>query len=270
MPLSRGTSEEKEVDMGRTMRYLLLVLTLALSTAACGTLPQGGATHGATAQPMTGPMPVPDCAVGQEFTLLGVDGLFRLDILTVNRNPRAIEYLDHKTPAGDYLMPLYDDVAVYKTVPRYSGPDLDLVVTILGINAEGVPVELPYLSGMAGAGPKGDGICRGYIKVEKLARNEIRFHLPMRGGEHLGQVSVAIPNAVLKGYPQVLVCVTWPIEVEVPKLDLGPRKGWKNTSCGLPGNWSGYTRVGEAIAKGQKWILFGAIPKAVNPMPLTN
>jgi hypothetical protein len=254
--------------MVSAMRYLLIV-GLGLLASACGNL-QGGPTRGVTAELMTAPMPVPGCTVDREFSLLGVDGLFRFDILTVNRNPRAIEYLDHKTPAGDYLMPLYDEVAVYKTVPRYSGPDLELTITVLGINAPGVPEEIPYLSGMAGAGPKGDGICRGYIKVEKLARNEIRFKLPMRGGEHLGQVSGAIPRKVLEGYPQALVCVTWPIDVEVPKLDLGPRKGSNNTSCGLPGNWSGYTRVGEAIAKGQKWILFGAIPKEVKPLPLTN
>lgn len=256
------------------IRILLLALGLAGSLSACNTTAGdaistlSGSNRGVTAVAMKTPMPVPACRVGERFSLEGINGLFRFDVLTPNRNARALEHLDNRTPAGDYLMPLYRDVKDGH-VPRYDGADAEIVFTILGVNAAGAPDEVPYLTGTAPNQPPGirDGICRGYAKVERVSSNEIRVRLPLRGGEHLGQVSFVLPRAILEGFPQVLACATWSIDVEAPKLDIGPRSGWKNTSCGLPGNWPGYTRVGEAIKNGGKWILFGAVPQQNHQTP---
>jgi hypothetical protein len=218
-----------------------------------------------TAQPqaMTTRLPVPGCRIGEEFSMKGVSGLFRYDILTVNKGAASAERLDAGTPAGEYVLPLYRDVKDGRA-PRFTGPDAEAMLSILGINAGGVPSEIPYLSGM---GPRGNGICRGYAKVVQVARNEIYVIAPVRAGQHLGQLSFLMPTAVLKGFPATLACVTWNINIHVPSLDRGPRKGWKRTSCDLPGNWPGHTRVGEANANEQKWIMFGGVVVTNNQAP---
>lgn len=208
-------------------------------------------------------LPVPGCRIGEEFSLKGIDALFRIDTLTVNKSARALEFMDKDVPSGDYIMPMYN--ALLKgEVQRYTGPDATITLSILGLNAPMMPSEIPYLSGL---GPRGNGLCRGYAAVTQVANNEIHVSAPLRAGDHLGHLSFLLPNAVMKGYPKALVCITWNINVHAPKLDIGPRKGWPNTSCGLPGNWPGHTRVGEAIANGQKWILFGAVVVTNNQAP---
>lgn len=209
-------------------------------------------------------LPVPGCRIGEEFSLKGIDALFRVDTLTVNKSARALEFMDKDVPSGDYIMPMYNALLKGDGISRYTGPDATITLSILGLNAPMMPAEIPYLSGL---GPRGNGLCRGYAHVTQVANNEIHVSAPLRAGDHLGQLSFLIPNAVMKGYPKALVCVTWNMNVHAPKLDIGPRKGWPNTSCGLPGNWPGHTRVGEAIANGQKWILFGAVVVTNNQTP---
>lgn len=243
--------------MWTTFRAMAPVLVTAVSLLAAS------ASSMAQPQAMTTRLPVPGCTIGQEFSMKGVDGLFRYDVLTVNKGAGALEEMDKGVPAGEYVLPLYAAVKSGR-VPRFSGPDAQAMLSILGINAGGVPEEIPYLSGM---GPRGNGICQGYAKVVQVARNEIYVIAPLRAGQHLGQLSFLMPRAVLEGFPATLACVTWNINVHVPTLDRGPRKGWKRTSCDLPGNWPGHTRVGEANANGQKWIMYGGIPVTNNQVP---
>ncbi len=229
----------------RPIMSAFVALLLTLLAACGGNLPT--ATAAAYSEPI--------CTVGQARSVAANGSEFRLDILTVPGVPSAVRHLANHAMGKDYALDVYGDVK-RGYIPRFAG-ETNATVTMIGVHTGLAPRRLPYLTGMS---PSGDGICRGYVDV-KIAGNRLVVELPVKGGEHLGQVSVIYPRSVFVGIPDVLPCVTWSVPVHVPTLIRGPMKGIANTSCGMPGTKLGQTLMGMRIKEEVRWALFAGIIK---------
>ncbi len=201
----------------------------------------------------------PTCTVGQARPVAADGSEFRLDILTVPGVPSAVRHLANQATGKDYALDVYADVK-RGNIPRMEG-ETRATVSMIGVRTSLAPKRLPYLSGMAPTGQgTQDGVCRGYVDV-KIVGNRMVVDLPVKGGEHLGQVSVIFPRSVFVGIPDVLPCVTWGVPVHVPTLTRGPMKGVANTSCGMPGTKPDETIMGMRIEEDVRWTLFAGIIK---------
>ncbi|MBX9906887.1 hypothetical protein K2X96_03250 [Patescibacteria group bacterium] len=186
-------------------------------------------------------------------------GEFRIDTLTVMENSRALERISGGRTPGDYFATVYND-AKQQAVPRFEGSETYVEITIHGVRGRLAPSRLPFLSGMAATPGGMDGICRGYASVV-VSGNRITVRVPVRGGEHLGQVSVIFPRNLFEGIRDVLPCVTWGIPVHAPRLVDGPARSRDNTLCGLPGSTPGTTLFSQRVARREVWTGFAGVVK---------